>query len=1172
MSDEKYIISNPIYEMKNKSMWAGSLHQEILTLNCLDTNYDYYIEKSSHVEAVLKCVDEIIANACDHCFNRENTIKVSEIKVTTDKSGLISVYNDGNGIPVRKHKSDTKNRYIPEVLFGEVFAGSSRSDRQQGGSLKASVNSLGAKICNVHSKMFMIETADGTYKYKQVFDGIEHPNPPIIEESTENYTRITFMIDYEGFKYSSIPNLEPWLRYRCSLTAMYTKVKVYLNDVKIPISDTSSFIKTIYKKNSFSTCISAPGHPSWDLSIGVEENCRIKQVVIVNGVDTPKGAHIDMVIGSILEQISKLINDDKVVKGDFIKNMILVMACPIVNADWAGQVKDKLAISENVLKLFVLDEAFVRKVASLLIEPYLKKLDSKKNTVSPSLKYIPAKFSAKKPMSCSIMLAEGDSAITMLNKGLGLDTRPDSLISRNYYGTFSVQGVIMNIAREITKFENPDGKIIYQKSPKLRDSVRINQLRAAINLDYSKTYETDEEVKTLNYGKIIICTDEDLDGVGKITPLIMVFLYYFWPALFERGMVYRFKTPLIRVFSGDKKFSYFTEEDFKKDYPNITDKDENVRYYKGLSSHEDDDVVEIFTPSNFNNAIYQFSVENAEECRKIFDIYMGDNPETRRAEMRQDLVPKSGKDGLISIIDETFRYNTKSYKLDAIKRQLPHILDGLTPTRRKIIATAMVQGLLPAPGKKASVKVYQFSADVTKRMNYHHGDTSINSTVIYLGQGFENHRFYPLLTRSGQFGDRHGGEPGQARYIGVYSSQLLRKMFPHEDDRILVSVIDEGQVLEPHYYIPVVPFHILETFSSPSEGWANVTYGRNLDAVINIIKRFIDNEDLGDDFSEIDPKHRNYLPPNRGRNKGELKLIGDKLYSFGVYTTEVSASATKIIITELPIGVLTNSFYERLEQKSIDANGKEVDNQKRKLIKSIMRLDKGEEVYMEIVIENTNMEYINKNWGNENFTSIEHFLVLYTSMSNSNLNFYSQENKVVEFGKNYLAAIKYWAVFRRKAYRDRFERALKILTAKLTMHENILRYLVEFNDNKMSLCVTEKSFNAKVESLKFVKIDQQFLESNGKYNDEYIWHEKLEEYVYGRDASYSYLVTLGSPRDLFADSIEKRKKTIESIKIEIDRILVYLAEDPPGKSVWLKDIDNFKACVDAGQRNNWLKF
>jgi len=1165
-TDNVHDITDILDHMGAKGMWAGSLKKEKLKLNSLNEKYDFYENNTVCVPAIFKCNDEIIANAADHCFNKRNKNKVTEIRVNIDTTGKVTVYNNGDGITIAKHHQVDK--YIPEVIFSVPFAGSSNSDRVSG-SLKASVNSLGAKICNIHSSMFMIETADGKKYYKQVFNGIRSPTTPEISDSTENFTRITYMIDYKKFEIDNVVDiLTPWLRYRCAIMAMYTKVNVYFNDILVPINNTSSFIEVIHKKKSLSTNVVAYGHPSWDLSICVEEKCKIKQIVIVNGVETPKGAHIDKIINKIVDAISAIVKDDKVVKSDFMVNMILVMSCPIINADWNEQNKDKLSIDSELIDKFSVDDKYINNIAAYLTESYMRKQDSKKNNVEQSVKYIPAKYCDTKPLLCSLMVAEGDSALGMLNQGLGINGgKATDTISRSYYGTFSVQGVILNIARECSIYTTPDGKSIYRKSDKIRDCVRINQLRAALNLDYNKTYETDDELKTLNYGRIIICTDEDLDGIGKITPLIMIFLYYFWPALFKRGMVFRFKTPLIRVILPTKKLSYYTEEEFlavHKDAKNL-----DVRYYKGLAAHEDDDVIEMFKPENFTKSVFQFNTGDEEECRRAFNIYYGSEPELRKIEMRKDLISCTGEQ--ISIINETLHHDAKAYKLDAIKRQLPHIIDGLNPTRRKVVTVAMIRGLLKNPGAPP-MKVYQFSAEVTNRMHYHHGDSSINGTVIYMAQGFENHRFYPLLTRSGQFGDRHGADAGAPRYIGICSSPLLRSLFCEEDDKSLDMVFDDGNYLEPQYYVPVVPFHILETSEAPSEGWANVTYGRNLDCVLNILKRYIGGENIPMEFSEIDPKHVNYLPPNMGANKGQLKLIDGKLYSFGVYKVEEMAKVTKIIVTELPLGVPTTGYLERFQRKSLDEHGKEVDNAKRRLVSKIVRLDNGPNVYIEFHIGNENMEVINKKFGNDNFTAIEHFLLLYTSLGNSNLNFYSPDNKVIEFGKDYLRALLHWADYRKKAYKDRLERALIILDAKIVMNENILRYLSEYAINKVGECKLEIDFNQLISAKNFVKLNEGYINSNGKIGDIYSKITDIQKFAFEENVSYEYLVKLGSPRDLFPESLKKKTEFIEKLRAEKERVLACLAENPPGKSIWLSDIEKFKSIVEIGKKNNWLKF
>lgn len=99
--------------------------------------------------------------------------------------------------------------------------------------------------------------------------------------------------------------------------------------------------------------------------------------------------------------------------------------------------------------------------------------------------------------------------------------------------------------------------ILLTKKKKLMENERINSLIKVMNLNYSYTYDMtpkgDEEFKTLRYGKVLIATDADVDGLGMICSLILNFFNVFFPKLLERRVINIFSTPLIRAYPSKKK-------------------------------------------------------------------------------------------------------------------------------------------------------------------------------------------------------------------------------------------------------------------------------------------------------------------------------------------------------------------------------------------------------------------------------------------------------------------------------------------------------------------------------------------------------------------------------------------------------------------------------------------
>lgn len=118
----------------------------------------------SYVPGLYKIFDEILVNAAD---NKQRDPKMDRLEVVIDQEeNLISVYNTGDGIPVEMHKEE--GVFVPELIFGHLLTSSNYDDNEK--KTTGGRNGYGAKLTNIFSTEFIIETADGKrqLKYKQV--------------------------------------------------------------------------------------------------------------------------------------------------------------------------------------------------------------------------------------------------------------------------------------------------------------------------------------------------------------------------------------------------------------------------------------------------------------------------------------------------------------------------------------------------------------------------------------------------------------------------------------------------------------------------------------------------------------------------------------------------------------------------------------------------------------------------------------------------------------------------------------------------------------------------------------------------------------------------------------------------------------------------------------------
>lgn len=116
------------------------------------------------------------------------------------EKGEIKVLNNGAGVPVEVHK--TEGMYVPELIFGHLLTSSNYNDKEK--KVTGGRNGYGAKLANIFSTKFVVETCDGKRqrRYKQVFkkNMTSRGAPQITDcKPTDNWTCITFQPDFERF-------------------------------------------------------------------------------------------------------------------------------------------------------------------------------------------------------------------------------------------------------------------------------------------------------------------------------------------------------------------------------------------------------------------------------------------------------------------------------------------------------------------------------------------------------------------------------------------------------------------------------------------------------------------------------------------------------------------------------------------------------------------------------------------------------------------------------------------------------------------------------------------------------------------------------------------------------------------------------------------------------------
>nr|NVI79318.1 topoisomerase 2 [Cucujiformia] len=454
--------------------------------------------------------------------NKQRDKNMDCIKVEIDaERNVISVYNNGEGIPVVKHKGE--NMYVPTMIFGHLLTSSNYNDDEQ--KVTGGRNGFGAKLCNIYSKKFSVETASRKYKqkFKQVWENnmLKANDPQVRDFSGEEYTKIAFSPDLEKFGLTKLDEGMIGLlsRRAYDVAASTHGVKVFLNGTRIPVKTFKDYID-LYVKDMEDVqgrplkIVHEQANERWEIGFTLSVNDRgFQQMSFVNSIATTKGGkHVDYVADMITKQIADVVNKKNkggvTIKPAQIKtHMWIFINCLIVNPTFSSQTKEHMTtLVKNFGSKCAMSEKFITQVTkSGIVEQVLswarfkqqnelqKKTAGKKQT---KLKGIPKledanEAGSKNGYRCTLILTEGDSAKSLAVSGLGV-------IGRDYFGVFPLRGKLLNV-REATHKQ-------------VMENAEINNLIKIIGLRYNMKYKTEEDIRTLRYGKIMIMTDQDQDG------------------------------------------------------------------------------------------------------------------------------------------------------------------------------------------------------------------------------------------------------------------------------------------------------------------------------------------------------------------------------------------------------------------------------------------------------------------------------------------------------------------------------------------------------------------------------------------------------------------------------------------------------------------------------------
>jgi DNA topoisomerase-2 len=1122
MADQykKHTHREHILELPDTYVGSTETHEEVRWV------FDAAAGKMVHKKVAFnpgfyKIFDEIIVNARDALIRSQTkgqAIKHIEVSVTRDPTTnkvLVEVENDGDGIPIEMHAEHKV--YAPELIFGHLLTSGNYDKNEE--KIVGGKNGYGAKLTNIFSNKFTLKTrhpASGQ-TYTQVWqDHMSVASKPSIvkDKVTKGYVKISYEPDLARFPGLDLDAMELVLRTRAiELAAMAGKeVKVSWNGTVVATNAFEKFIHLFIKDgttHAYERC-----GERWEVGavlarnlFAEDESPDDRHISFVNGINTRKGGkHVETVLKTALGGFTEAAKKKKIdIKPAQLKDaVVFFINATIVNPAFDSQTKETLTtpatkfgsvfkcdkLPDLLIKIGLLEEA--QAILDAKAAKDAKKTDgSKRKTLRGLPKLEDALWAGTaKSADCTLILTEGDSAAASAIAGL-------AVVGRERWGVFPLRGKMLNV------------KDISQE--KFNKNEELTSIKKILGLEQGKVYTA---TGSLRYGRVMIMTDQDHDG-SHIKGLLMNFFHTFWPSLLKMGFLCCLATPLLKLTKRGEVKSFYSQGEFE------TWRDANglgtstngwsIKYYKGLGTSTPQEAREWFKDlfdmkyewdDKSDDAIcLAFSKKRADDRKEWLSTY-----DPRRTVG----ILKGGKVSYTRFVnDELIHFSTADNL-----RSLPHVMDGLKPSQRKILWACIKRGL------RSEIKVAQLAGYVSEHAAYHHGEASLNTTIVGMAQNFVGSNNLNLLLPNGQFGSRlmGGQDAAQPRYIHTQLEPIVDAMFKKEDSGILKNIDDDGQLVEPEFYQPVVPLLVINGALGIGTGFSSNIPPHNPSDILSLLR------------------DRLYL--RRGTLAG--LILQPWWYGFKgtIHRTTETTWVTKgkaewddnkktITVTELPVGTWTKDYKVHLD--TLCTNTRVSD--KEKGIKPI--LESFDDLYNDTEVKF--ILYFDSDTYFEMRTdpaAAEKMLQLNTAWHTTNMVCFSPEMKIKRYGTVGDMMEDYYQV-RLTGYETRKALEIARLERELLEYDAKARFLLALLEDRLDL--RRKSDEAIVAALKAEMLPA--LDGMDK-------PDSVD--------SYDYLLRMRMDR-VKASAVHDARKHVEAAKVALEVLRATSAEN-----LWLRDLDVFE--------------
>ncbi|NVF11266.1 DNA topoisomerase (ATP-hydrolyzing) subunit B [Anaerococcus sp. AGMB00486] len=578
-------------------------------------------------EVVDNSVDEALAGRCDY------------IKITIDKDNIVTVEDDGSGIPIEKHPETGKSTL--ETVLTVLHAGGKFDDKAY--KVSGGLHGVGVSVVNALSEYLIAEVKREGHIFRMTFErGKATSDLEIIGDTKETGTKISFKADGEIFDTTVYDNKTLADRFR-EMAFLNKSVRLifedrredktvefkydggikefveYLNRNKTPIFEEIPYFEGMQESTEVEI--------AFQYTDGYSENI----LSFANNIYTIEGGtHLSGFRSALTRSINdyarkyKLLkeNEDNLQGEDAREGITAIISVKITEPQFEGQTKGKLGNGEvrGAVDAFFSEHMgnFLEenpKIAKQIIQKALasrrareaarkaRDLTRKRSILDSTT--LPGKLADCQSTDLGeneIFIVEGNSAGGSA-KG-GRDNRIQAILP--------LRGKIMNVEKA-----NLDRILNYEE---------IKSMITAFGTGIGKEFD----LSKLRYGKIIIMTDADVDG-AHIRTLLLTFFYRYMKPLIDEGHVFIAQPPLYKVSSGKNERYCYTDKELEEIVKSWNTDNYKIQRYKGLGEMNADQLWETTMDPEHRVLLQVYEKEDSQmSTDATFSMLMGEKVEPRR--------------------------------------------------------------------------------------------------------------------------------------------------------------------------------------------------------------------------------------------------------------------------------------------------------------------------------------------------------------------------------------------------------------------------------------------------------------------------------------------------------------------------------------------------------------